>query len=154
MLAPPTPPHQADPYTPLDLLLALACVSSDTDSRVRRGVGAAPTLTLLKSSCMFSVYICSVRSILWAPSLQCFTSCGVEFNRDGLIHRALPLRPTQGLSCQRSCLTLLMAFRAWLAALYRSGWPCVFRQSVWRREELGSTRVPPRRAYVGQNLKV
>lgn len=33
-------------------------------------------MTLLKSSCVCSVYICSVRSILWAPSLHCFTSCG------------------------------------------------------------------------------
>lgn len=32
-------------------------------------------MTLLKSSCVCSVYICSVRSILWAPSLHCFTSC-------------------------------------------------------------------------------
>lgn len=35
-----------------------------------------PTLTLPKSSCVCSVYICSVRSILWAPSLHCLTSCG------------------------------------------------------------------------------
>ncbi|XP_057558547.1 collagen alpha-1(I) chain-like [Hippopotamus amphibius kiboko] len=44
--------------------------------RPARPGGAPPTLTLLKSSCVCSVYICSVRSILWAPSLHCFTSCG------------------------------------------------------------------------------
>lgn len=46
-----------------------------------------------------------------------------------------------------------MAFRARLAALYRSGWPFVFRQSVWRREWLGSARAFYR-PYVGQNLEV
>lgn len=39
------------------------------------GLAQLPTLTLLKSSCVCSVYICSVRSILWAPSLHCLTSC-------------------------------------------------------------------------------
>lgn len=32
-------------------------------------------------------------------------------------------------------LTLLMAFRAQLAALDLSGWPWVLRQSVWRRHQ-------------------
>lgn len=52
--------------------------------------------------------------------------------------------PTRGPCCQmgwgRSHLTLLMAFRARLAALYRSGWPCVFRQSVCGTEQPGSMR--------------
>lgn len=41
----------------------------------------SPTLTLPKSSCLCSVYICSVRSILWAPSLHRLTSCGARTPR-------------------------------------------------------------------------
>lgn len=47
---------------------------------LRRAPWGRPTFTLLKSSCVCSVYICSVRSILWAPSLQAFTSLLMAFS--------------------------------------------------------------------------
>lgn len=59
-----------------------------------RGRWGPPTLTLLKSSCVCSVYICSMRSIRWAPSLHCFTSYRAR-TREQVLRARPHARPVQ-----------------------------------------------------------
>lgn len=77
----------SDSVSPLGLPNALC---PGLGARGRGRARGRPTFTLLKSSCVCSVYICSVRSILWAPSLHCFTSCEVA---PGLGRVPAPRRP-------------------------------------------------------------
>lgn len=95
------------------------------------------TLTLIfpKSICFWMVYMCSVLSILLAPSLQLSTNCRDEniqitISRTVTKHRWFSL-----VWFRRSVDTLLMACRAHTAAKYSAVFSGVFWQMVWERKK-------------------
>lgn len=96
----------------------------------------ALTLILPNSICFWMVYICSVRSILLAPSLQLLTSCGSsnqQSRRCSALHVACKRAPPW-----TSPPTLLMACSAHTAAKYSAVLSLVFWHIVCGESEDGT----------------
>ena len=93
--------------------------------RAGRGAVGVPTLTLPKSSCVCRVYICSVRSILWAPSLHRLTSCEAGVGRAGCAVGSGPAAPAPPPPprARPSCFSSTPSVKSWRRTVRKPSLP-------------------------------